>query len=72
MVSVVWSLQTHGDHDLYIMSKSFHVNLSTSSPVVLEKILNDPTPFLLPPFEEGLLFYLNNFEFRLCKDGKFD
>ena len=36
-----------GDHDVNNLSESFHVNMTYSGSVVLEKkILNDPTPFL--------------------------
>jgi hypothetical protein len=58
------------------MSESFHVNMTYSGSVVLEKILNDPTPFLYfcncLPFEKDLALYLNNLEFPLPKDAKFD
>jgi hypothetical protein len=55
------------------MLRRFHVNLSFSGSVVLEKkILNDSTLFLhicnYFPFEKGLTLYLNNFEFPSPKD----
>jgi hypothetical protein len=50
---------------IYIISESFHVNMTYSGSVVLEKqIFNDLNPFLYfcdyLPFEEDL--YLNNLE----------
>jgi hypothetical protein len=58
---------------IYIILESFHVNMSYSSSVVLErKIINDPTPFLqycdYLPFGEDPALNLNNFEFPLPKD----
>jgi hypothetical protein len=42
-------------------------------PVVLEKILKDPTPFShfcdYLPFEEDLVLYLNKIELPLSKDN---
>jgi hypothetical protein len=54
-----WSVQTW----IYIISESFHVNMSSSSSVVLEnKFLNDPSQFLhfcdYLLFEEDLALYL--------------
>jgi hypothetical protein len=47
--------------------------MSSSGSVVLEKILNDPIPYLhfcdYLPFEEVLAFYLNNLLFHLTKNG---
>jgi hypothetical protein len=61
---------------IYIISKSFHINMSSSSTVVLEKkILNDPTPFLhfwdYLPFEEDLTLDLYNFTFPLHKHDSY-
>jgi hypothetical protein len=58
---------------IYIISESFHVNMTYFGSVVLEKrILNDPTPFLhfcdYLQFEEDLTLYLNNLELSLHKD----
>jgi hypothetical protein len=55
------------------MKESFHVNISSSGSVVLEKkILNDPIPFLhfcdYLPFEEDLALNFNNSEFPLHKN----
>jgi hypothetical protein len=48
------------------MSESFHVNMTYSGSVVLEKIFKWPTSFLhfcdYLPFEEDLALYLNNLE----------
>jgi hypothetical protein len=58
---------------IYNISDSFHVNMTYSGSVVLEKkIFKWPHPFLHfcdhLPFEEDLALYLNNLEFPLPKD----
>ena len=65
-----WFVQTW----IYIISESFHVNMSFSGSVVLEKkIFEWPTPFLhfcdYLPFEKDLALDLYNFEFPLPKDN---
>jgi hypothetical protein len=58
---------------IYIISESFHVNMSYSDTVVLEKkIFKLPHPIFQfcnhLPFEEDLALYLNNSESHLPKD----
>ena len=60
---------------IYIISESFHVNITYSGSMVLEKkIFKWPHPifafFFLDylPFEEDLALYLNNLESPLPKD----
>ena len=59
---------------IYIISESFHVNMTYSGSVVLEKkIFQWPHPIFLHfcdylPFEEDLALYLNNLESPLPKD----
>ena len=64
---------------IYIISDSFHVNMTYSGSVTLEKkILNNPIPFLhfcdYLPFEVNLALYLNNLELPLPRIiyAKFD
>jgi hypothetical protein len=53
--------------------KSFHVNMSSCGSVVLENILNDPSPLLHfcndLPFREDLALNLKNLEFPWPKDN---
>jgi hypothetical protein len=58
------------------MLGSFHVNVSFSGAVVLERrYLNDPNLHVYLhfcdylPFEEDLTLYLNKLEFPSCKDN---
>jgi hypothetical protein len=52
---------------IYIISESFHVNITYSGSVVLKKkIFKWPHPSF--PFEEDLALYLNNLESLLPKD----
>jgi hypothetical protein len=58
---------------IYIISESFHVNMTYSGSVVLEtKIFKWPHPILhfcnYLPFEENLALYLDNLEFPLPND----
>jgi hypothetical protein len=58
---------------IYIISESFHINMSSSGSVVLEKkIFKWTTRFLYfcdyLPFEEDLSHYANKLEFALPKD----
>jgi hypothetical protein len=54
---------------IYIISESFHVNMTYSGSVVLEKIFKWIYPILAfwdyLPFEEDMTLYLNNLEFPL-------
>jgi hypothetical protein len=58
---------------IYIISKSFHVNMSSSGSIVLEKTMKYPSPFLYfcdyLPFEEDLALHWNKREFPSPKDN---
>jgi hypothetical protein len=77
--SLLWPLSTLRDHDWFeetsidIIPESFHVNMTYSGKVVLEKkIFKWPHPIWVfcdyLPLEEDLALYLNNLESPWSKD----
>jgi hypothetical protein len=75
-LSLLWPLPTPENLDLYkiyLISESFHVNMSSSSSVVLErKKIKWPHPIFAfcnyLSFEEDIALNLNNLEFPLPKE----